>query len=109
MCPAMIEDPMAPGRGLLVYQHATVVLDGTWSWLFRVRPRWISLVFTPMTGIISVTGRATWSLAGLGTGAPLPLGMATNGGGPLGVATGLPRGSRALARPQGPVPLPARP
>src|SRR5690349_6301960 len=109
MCPAMIADPMDPGRGLLVYQPATSVLDGTWSSLSLVRPRWMSRVCTPMTGMISVTGRATWSLAGLGTGAPLPVGMATNGGGPLGVTAGRPGCSRAAARPQAPIPLPSRP
>src|SRR5262245_25800693 len=109
MCPAMIADPMDPGRGLLVYQPATSVLDGTWSSWFLVRPRWRSRLFTPMTGMISVTGRATWSLAGWGTGAPWPVGMATNGGGPLGVTAGWPGCSRAAARPQAPIPVPSRP
>ena len=59
MCPAMIEDPISPGRGLPVYQPATVVLAGTWSRPCGVRPSRSSGVRTAMAGIVRATGRAT--------------------------------------------------
>src|SRR6516164_7779193 len=63
-CPAMIAEPTMPGRGLPVYQPATAVLDGTWSVPSRLTPRWISLVRTPIDGMLSDTGRAAcWPVA----------------------------------------------
>src|SRR5262245_43821158 len=55
-CPAMMAEPIVPGRGLLVYQPATVVLDGTWSVPFRLTPRWISLVRIASDGMLSQVG-----------------------------------------------------
>ena len=51
--------PMAPGRGLPVYQPATVVDDGTCIAPSAVRPSVISRVWTPMIGMVSETGLAT--------------------------------------------------
>src|SRR6185312_14362740 len=47
-----------PGRGLPVYQPATLVLDGTWSVPLELTPRWISLVLIPSDGMLSQIGRA---------------------------------------------------
>ena len=55
----MTAGPMAPGRGLPVYQPATVVEDGTCSAPPAVRPSLISRVFTPISGMVSETGLAT--------------------------------------------------
>src|ERR1700683_4655431 len=55
----MTAEPTEPGRGLPVYQPATAVLDGTWSVPFERRPRSTSEVRTPITGMLSQTGRAT--------------------------------------------------
>ncbi len=55
----MMAEPMAPGRGLPVYQPATEVVDGTWSAPPEVRPRLIKLVCTPISGMVSDTGAAT--------------------------------------------------
>src|SRR5215469_371078 len=52
----MIADPMTPGRGLPVYQPTTVVLLGTWSVPFRLRPRVTIGAFTPMAGMVSQIG-----------------------------------------------------
>src|SRR6476646_6797868 len=57
-CPAMMAEPIVPGRGLPVNQPATVVLDGTWSVPSRLTPRWISLVRIASDGILSQVGRA---------------------------------------------------
>src|SRR6202050_4482336 len=54
----MTADPAAPGRGLPVYQPATVVEPGTWSVPFACRPRRMSEVLTPMAGMVSATGAA---------------------------------------------------
>src|SRR5262249_24406243 len=81
-CPAMMAEPIVPGRGLLVYQPATVVLDGTWSVPSRLTPRWISLVRIASDGMLSQVGRAaggpvasvagrTVRSVGAGTGAGL--------------------------------------
>src|SRR5258705_10431859 len=63
-CPAMTAEPTVPGRGLPVYQPATVVLDGTWSVPSELTPRWISLVRIPTDGMLSQVGRAAyWPVA----------------------------------------------
>jgi hypothetical protein len=59
MWPAMTADPMAPGRGLRVYQPATAVVGGTCSAPVLVRPSRTSDVLTPMAGMTSETGSAT--------------------------------------------------
>src|ERR1700742_2155811 len=56
MCPAMTADPVAPGRGLPVYQPATAVDDGTCSAPSAVSPRWTMFVCTPIDGMVSDTG-----------------------------------------------------
>ena len=50
---------MAPGRGLPVYQPATVVLPGTCRAPDLVIPSRISRVRTPIDGIVSETGPET--------------------------------------------------
>src|SRR5205823_4974867 len=57
-CPAMTAEPTVPGRGLPVYQPATVVRFGTWSVPSELTPRWISLVLIPSDGMLSQVGRA---------------------------------------------------
>src|SRR6185369_3543132 len=57
-CPAITAEPTVPGRGLPVYQPATVVLFGTWSVPLELTPRWISLVLIPSDGMLSQVGRA---------------------------------------------------
>src|SRR5215471_14907301 len=79
MCPAMIEEPISPGRGLLVYQPATEVLLGTCSVPCRVRPSRINLVRSPMAGIDSATGSGAVRVAGLGSGAGGPDGVRPSG------------------------------
>ena len=59
MWPAMIEEPISPGRGLAVYQPATDVLVGTCRVPWAVRPSLIRRVRTPMAGIVRATGRDT--------------------------------------------------
>src|SRR2546430_93580 len=59
MCPTMMDEPTAPGRGLPVYQPATVVETGTCIAPPAARPSVIRLVFTPISGMVSETGRAT--------------------------------------------------
>src|ERR1700759_2916211 len=54
----MTAEPTVPGRGLPVYQPATVVLFGTWSVPLELTPRWISLVRIPSDGMLSQVGRA---------------------------------------------------
>src|SRR5579875_2490968 len=82
----MIDEPIAPGAGLPVYQPATVMVDGTWSAPVEVRPRWMSRARTPITGMVIETGGATWSSCGGGgvwacpTGGSTGLGAATCGG-----------------------------
>src|ERR1700688_4869860 len=63
MCPTMMAEPMAPGRGLPVYQPATDTVDGTCSAPFDCRPSVIRLVLTPMTGMVRDTGLATGTWA----------------------------------------------
>src|SRR6202030_711947 len=78
--PAMTADPTAPGRGLPVYQPATVVVSGTWSVAFACRPRRTSEVLTPMAGMVSETGAAGSAAVCSPTGFTV---------GPDGVATGV--------------------
>src|ERR1700756_3130840 len=59
MCPTMMDEPTAPGLGLPVYQPATVVEDGTCMAPPWARPSVIRLLFTPISGMVSVTGLAT--------------------------------------------------
>src|SRR5690242_20247267 len=54
----MMAEPTAPGRGLLLYQPATDVDDGTCITPPAARPRVISRVFTPISGMVSETGLA---------------------------------------------------
>src|SRR5215470_10083628 len=56
----MMADPTAPGRGPPVNQPATVVVVGTCSVPSLFSPRLISLVRTPMDGMLSEVGRATF-------------------------------------------------
>src|SRR2546429_9980578 len=64
-------EPMAPGRGLPVYQPATVVEDGTCIAPPAARPSVIRLVFTPISGMVSETGRATGAGSADCGGAPI--------------------------------------
>ena len=57
--PTMMAEPTEPGRGLPVYQPATVVEDGTCIAPPAARPSVIRLVFTPISGMVSETGLAT--------------------------------------------------
>src|ERR1700677_1398607 len=76
MCPAITDDPMAPGRGLPVYQPATDVVDGTCSAPAAVTPRSTRLVCTPIAGMVSATGSGTASsLPDCATAAIGPTGM----------------------------------
>src|SRR6266480_953671 len=59
----MMDEPMAPGRGLPVYQPATVVEAGTCIEPPAARPSVIRLVFTPISGMVSETGLAIWAAA----------------------------------------------
>src|SRR6516225_3408374 len=79
----MTADPMAPGRGLPVYQPTTVVLPGTWSVPFRLRPRVTIGAFTPMAGMVSQTGLGACWMAD--TEADTEVGTTE---GPEGTATG---------------------
>src|SRR5579863_732967 len=58
-CPAMTADPVAPGRGLPVYQPTTVVVLGTWRVPSRFRPSVVTGARTPMAGMVSSTGFET--------------------------------------------------
>src|SRR5271154_5473224 len=61
MWPTMMDEPMAPGRGLPVYQPATETMfgGGTCSSPSGARPRVIRLVCTPISGMVNETGAAT--------------------------------------------------
>src|SRR5487761_1567440 len=54
--PALTAEPAGPGRGLPVYQPATVVVLGTWRVPLRLRPRLMMGAFTPMAGMVSQPG-----------------------------------------------------
>src|SRR5215469_2519270 len=73
----MTAAPRAPGRGLPVYQPATVVLDGTCSVPSAASPSFIMLVCTPMAGIVRLTGSATGAGVGAGSCARYPWGTVT--------------------------------
>src|ERR1700721_1458960 len=80
-CPAMTADPVAPGRGLPVYQPATVVVLGTWRVPLRLRPRLMMGAFTPMAGMVSQTGLGGGGAADSEPGTPVrPDGTATGDG-----------------------------
>src|SRR5580692_7113335 len=61
MWPTMMDEPMAPGRGLPVYQPATETMfgGGTCNVPSEARPRVIRLVCTPISGMVSETGAVT--------------------------------------------------
>src|SRR5580658_2702160 len=97
----MMADPIAPGRGLPVYQPTTVVVLGTCSVPFRLRPRLVIRALTPMAGMVRKTGLAVccWT-ADSESGAIA---------GPEGAATGVSRTegggeARATTRPAAPPP-----
>src|SRR5258705_1940011 len=74
MWPTMMDEPTAPGRGLPVYQPATVVEDGTCIEPPAARPSVIRLVFTPISGMVSETGLATCAAADWGGATIGPVG-----------------------------------
>src|SRR5712691_2445307 len=79
MWPTMMAEPTAPGRGLPVYQPATVVEDGTCMAPPWARPSVIRSDCTPMTGMVSETGLATaacWPDSGGATIGPVGAGNA---------------------------------
>src|SRR5271169_6769348 len=79
--PAMTADPVAPGRGLPVYQPATVVVRGTCRVPFGLRPRLMIGAFTPMAGMVSQTGLGVCWTADSETGTTVrPDGTATGDG-----------------------------
>src|SRR5271165_6183633 len=82
----MTADPVAPGRGLPVYQPATAVLAGTCSEPDAVRPSLMSRVRTPIAGISRDRGVATGLGVAAGAAAQCPFGIGTSGVAPSGVA-----------------------
>src|SRR5579859_7771324 len=75
----MTAEPIEPGRGLPVYQPATVVVDGTCIAPPAARPSVIRLVFTPISGIVREAGAATgagWADCGGATMGPVGAGSA---------------------------------
>jgi hypothetical protein len=68
----MMAGPTAPGRVLRVYQPATDVVGGTWTVPWAVRPRVISRVLTPTSGMVSAAGAAI--AAGRAVGAAATIG-----------------------------------
>src|ERR1035438_1023596 len=80
MCPAMTEDPIPPGRGLPVYHPATVLEVGTCRVCCAVMPSRISLLCTPMAGMVRDTGAGTAGAGdAFGAGAADPEGTRTAG------------------------------
>src|ERR1022692_3868897 len=69
MCPTMMAEPMAPGRGLPVYQPATDVVEGTCNAPSDCRPSLIRLGLQS-DGALQVP--STTSVAGWYTGSPRP-------------------------------------
>ena len=105
----MMAEPTAPGRGLPVYQPATDVVDGTCSAPLAVRPSVISWVFTPISGMVSETGRATGAgCADCGGAAIGPVGA---GSAPTPAATGRMAGveCRVSSRPTDPATITTKP
>src|SRR5215469_3070546 len=87
MWPAMTAAPVAPGRGLPVYQPATAAVDGTCSAPELVRPSRTSRDRTPIAGISIVVGLATGTVEfGRGTAAQGPFRGGIVGGGPTAAA-----------------------
>src|SRR5712671_3530555 len=81
MCPAITEDPTWPGRGLPVYQPATEAELGTCRVPCALMPSLISLVCTPMPGMVRDTGAgAARAGEGAGAGATGPDGTGTAAG-----------------------------
>src|SRR6266576_4083860 len=74
MWPTMMDEPTAPGRGLPVYQPATVVEAGTCIEPPAARPSVIRLVFTPISGMVSETGLEIWAAADCGGATIGPVG-----------------------------------
>src|ERR1700722_1986826 len=108
-CPAMTADPVAPGRGLPVYQPTTVVVLGTWSVPFRLRPRLMIGALTPMAGMVSQTGLGGGWATDSETGATVgPEGPATGDGRAASRTAGA-DGVRATTRPAAPAPAASRP
>src|SRR5580698_7994882 len=95
----MTAAPTAPGRGLPVYQPATAVLDGTWSVPFARRPRATSEVRTPITGMLSQTGRAACWVDDSDAGSAVGADGAGIGDGRAGSGTACCGESAAAARP----------
>src|ERR1039457_1985063 len=91
MCPAMIDEPTSPGRGLPVYQPATEVLDGTCRVPWAVTPSLVSLLPRSMAGMARDTGRAAgWLPDGLGTVTTAPDGTIPSLATGRGTSAGLP-------------------
>src|ERR1700722_5423827 len=84
----MTADPMAPGRGLAVYQPATAVDGGTWRAPPAVSPRRMRLVCTPIDGMVSATGRLTWADPCRATATTGPVGAGNVGVAPYCVVPG---------------------
>src|ERR1700744_3452340 len=55
----MMAEQIAPGRGLPVYQPAIAVEPGTWMAPPLASPSVVSLVSTPISGMVRDTGLAT--------------------------------------------------
>src|SRR5690349_22871578 len=108
-CPAMMAEPTMPGRGLPVYQPATAVLDGTWSVPSLLTPRWISLVRTPIDGMLSDTGRAACgAVASEAGGTVRPVGAGI-GAGRAGSGAACAEERVDTVRPVAPIPTAASP
>src|SRR5580700_10213919 len=108
-CPAMTADPVAPGRGLPVYQPATVVVLGTCRVPFRLRPRLLIGALTPMAGMVSQTGLGVGWTADSETGTTVwPDGTATGDGRAASRAAGGDE-VRATTRPAVPAPAASSP
>src|ERR1700680_429201 len=89
MCPAMIDEPISPGRGLPVYQPATDVLDGTCRVPWAVTPSLVSLVRTSIAGMVRATGRAAgWTADGPGTATAAPDGTGASRAAGRGISAG---------------------
>ncbi len=81
MCPAITAEPVAPGRGLPVYQPATAMLAGTCGAPVAVTPSRTRRVLTPIAGITRPVGlgAATAAAVAPGTAAQWPAGIGTSG------------------------------
>src|SRR5579862_3672744 len=106
----MTADPVAPGRGLPVYQPVTVVLVGTWRVPFRLRPRLMIGALTPMAGMVSQTGLGVGSTTDSETGDAVgPDGTATCDGRAAASRAADAAESRATTRPAVPAPAASSP